>query len=196
MKHFILKTISILTIVAIPLIGNATKNTTKNYMKEQTKLQQLIELSKKYETLHNVSAYNWWTNPYKFPVKGRDGSNPSIFNKYHFKNFQALGGSGIYNWNRSYLNGTSIAIMYYKISTGASIDIENKNYYDYYADRFINNKNLELLYQHHFINNKNLELLTDFEINLIKELVSEANNKFMLEYEQTKEYKLKNQWEN
>jgi hypothetical protein len=171
MKHFILKTISILTIVAIPLIGNATKNTTKNYMKEQTKLQQLIELSKKYETLHNVSAYNWWTNPYKFPVKGRDGSNPSIFNKYHFKNFQALGGSGIYDWNHSYINGTSIAIMYYKISTEASIDTEDRHH-NYY--------------EHHFINNKNLELLTDFEINLIKELVLEANNKFMLKYKQTK----------
>jgi hypothetical protein len=169
MKAFILKTISILTIVAIPLIGNATKNTTKNFMKEQTKLQQLIELSEKYKILGSVSAYNWWTNPYKFPVDGRDGSNPSIFNEYHFKNFQALGGSGIYEWNRSYINGTSIAIMYYKISTGASIDIDN---------------------------NKNLELLTDFEINLIKELVLEANDKFMLEYKQTKEYKLKNQWEN
>lgn len=177
---FILKTISILTIVAIPLIGNATKNTTKNFMKENTKLQQLIELSKKYKILENVSAYNWWTNPYKFPVEGRDGSHPSIFNKYHFKNFQALGGSGIYDWANSYLNGTSIAIMYYKISTGAIIDIKDKHH----------------RYTDHFINNKNLELLTDFEINLIKELVSEANDKFMLEYKQTKEYKLKNQWEN
>jgi hypothetical protein len=180
MKAFILKTISILTIVAIPLIGNATKNTTKNYMKEQTNLQQLIELSKKYKILGNVSAYNYWRNPYKFPVKGRDGSKPSIFNKYHFKNFQSLGGSGIYDWNRSYINGTSIAIMYYKISTGASIHIESKHHH----------------YKDHFINNKNLELLTDFEINLIKELVLEANDKFMLEYKQTKEYKLKNQWEN
>jgi hypothetical protein len=143
MKHFILKTISILTIVAIPLTGNATKNTTKNYMKEQTKLQQLIELSEKYEILNNVSAYNYWENPYRFPVDGRDGSNPSIFNEYHFKNFQALGGSGIYEWNHSYINGTSIAIMYYKISTGACIDIESKHYR--YEDRFINNKNLELL---------------------------------------------------
>jgi hypothetical protein len=178
MKHFILKTISILTIATIPLTGNATKNTTKNYMKKNNKLQQLIELSKKYETINSVCAYNGWTNPYKFPVEGRDTSQPSIFNEYHFENFQALGGSGIYDWKHSYINGTSIAIMYYKISTGASIDIENKNYY---ADRFVNNKNLELL--------------TDFEINLIKELVLEANNKFMLEYKQTKEYKLKNQWE-
>jgi hypothetical protein len=173
MKHFILKTISILTIVAIPLIGNATKNTTK--------LQQVIELSKKYKTIGNVSAYNYWENPYKFPVKGRDGSHPSIFNKYHVKNFQALGGSGIYDWSHSYINGTSIAIMYYKISTEAFIDIENRHHH---------------YYKHHLINNKNLELLTDFEINLIKELVLEANNKFMLEYKQTKEYKLKNQWEN
>jgi hypothetical protein len=169
MKNFILKIISILTIVAIPLTGNTTKNTTKNYIKENTKLQQLIELSKNYETIESVSAYNYWENPYKFLVKGRDKSHPSIFNEYHFENFQALGGSGIYDWNKSYINGTSIAIMYYKISTGASIDIENK--------------------QH-------LELLTDFEINLIKELVSEANDKFMLEYKQTKEYKLKNQWKN
>jgi len=171
MKHFILKTISILTIVAIPLTGNTTKNTTK--------LQQLIELSKKYETIDSVSAYNGWENPYKFPVKERDGSNNrSTFNKYHLENFQALGGSGIYNWANSYLNGTSIAIMYYKISTGASIDINDTE--SRYKD----------------INNKNLELLTDFEINLIKELVLEANNKFMLEYKQTKEYKLKNQWKN
>jgi hypothetical protein len=174
MKHFILKTISILTIVAIPLTGNATKNTTKNYMKEQTNLQQLIELSKKYKILNNVSAYNWWENPYKFPVKGRDVSHPSIFNEYHFKNFQALGGSGIYDWNHSYINGTSIAIMYYKISTGASIHIESK---------------------HNCCEDRYLELLTDFEINLIKELVLEANDKFMLEYKQTKEYELKNQWE-
>lgn len=179
MKHFILKTISILTIVAIPLTGNATKNTTKNNMKENAKLQQLIELSKKYKILNNVSAYNNWENPYKFLVtKGRDVSNNrSTFNKYHLENFQALGGSGIYDWNRNYINGTSIAIMYYKISTGASIDIDIKN------------KHLDIE------NKQHLELLTDFEINLIKELVLEANNKFMLEYKETEEYKLKNQWE-
>jgi len=172
MKHFILKTISILAIARIPLTGNATKNTTKNNMKENAKLQQLIELSKKYKILNNVSAYNNWENPYKFLVtKGRYVSNNrSTFNKYHLENFQALGGSGIYDWHRNYINGTSIAIMYYKISTGASIDIDIEN-------------------------KQHLELLTDFEINLIKELVLEVNNKFMLEYKQTKEYKLKNQWE-
>lgn len=134
------------------------------------KLQELIGLSKKYKSI-TIACYNWWENPYGFQDTGSNVSKISrIPNKYHLDNFKALGGTGITKWNHNYISGTSIAVMYYKFSTEASIDLSDS-------------KNLK----------GELELLTDIEINLIKELVFEAKNKWMLEYKETKEYKLNQQ---
>ena len=142
-----------------------------------TKLQELIGLSKKYKII-TVECYNWWENPYGFRDTGHNVSKiRKIPNQYHLDNFKALGGNGETEWCHNYITGTSIAVMYYKFSTEAHIDLYQKSY----------SRGLD---------NKVLELLTDAEINLIKELVFEANNKWMLEYKNTNEYKLNQQLNN
>jgi arabinogalactan endo-1,4-beta-galactosidase len=141
------------------------------------KLEELIELSKKYEIIE-VSCYNYWRNPYGFKNIGSKVSKiEKIPNQYHLHNFKALGGSGTTEWNHNFVTGTSIAVMYYKISTGAIIDLNSPSYI-------------------RKVDNTKLELITDVEINLIKELAFEANDKRMLEYEETKEYKLQQQLNN
>lgn len=147
----------------------------KNFFKENTKsdidpkLDALIKASAKYE-VGNFKCYNFWENPYGFKDIGKDYDVVSKIrkepNQSHLYNFKALGGSGETEWNHNYITGTSIAVMYYKFSTHASMDLKE---------------------------NSDLQLLTGDEINLIKDLVDQAEAEWFLIYKETKEYKLQQQ---